>query len=147
MNLVSRLMRTHPSTLKFINESIKKKEIKVGYKRDTNYRFRFVLLFRKFLFTLGALWTQHYFRHFIVTDRLPAPSFRFFIRIESMQCGISLHERYFCVIHEGREFFVTFPSCLVSSGKFYRYTMIMKLSFLRCIGVPLCPLWLAENRK
>lgn len=41
----------------------KKRKTKVGHKRDNNYRFRFVLPFRKFLFILVTLWAQHYFRH------------------------------------------------------------------------------------
>jgi len=143
-NFISRFMRIHPSALKFIgiNESIKKKEIKVGHKRDTNYRFRFVLPFRKFLFTLGALWTQHYFRHFIVTDRLPTPSFDFSSGSNRCNAEYRITKNTFVLyMRAGNSslLFLLVYSHLVSWKILSMYReLFMKLPFLQCVRLT-CP--------
>lgn len=85
----------------------KKRKAKVEHKRDSNYRFRFVLPFRKFLFILVTLWAQHYFRHHRYGS-FADTAVRFSIRSNRCIAKRCVHrEKYLCIIHEGSEFFVT----------------------------------------
>lgn len=116
-NFISRFMRIHPSALKFIiNESIKKKRNKSGTQKGHQLPFPFRSSIPEVSIhtrrTVDATLLPSFHRYGSFADTIV----RFFIRVESMQCGIPYHEKYLCVIHEGREFFVTFPSCLLSSS-------------------------------